>query len=228
MKGKLLLAMAVSAAAFVSPARADIVLGGFDFNSQLFGNTLSQSDGGTFAAANWLNIVNADPGSPGYLTGANFNTGIANIGLGATPVYTIGYNTAIVNGAGFDLGIVTARFSTSDTVRMDVSTDGGTTFEGFLSFLPAAAVATGVPCSYFYAGGGPFGCELFVTPVDLSDYGLAIGASINTVRISGAPELDLIRVAGFGDGAATVPEPGTLALIGAALGLAGLRRRKAA
>lgn len=224
MKKKLVIASALCAAIFVSPAQADVLLGAFDFNSLQFGDTLAQSDGGTFAAANWLNIANADPGSPGYLTGANFNTGIANIP--GSPIYTIGYNTPILNGAGFDLGIVTARFSASDTVRMDVSTDGGTTFEGFESFAPGAAIATGVACSYFYSGGGPFGCELFVTPVDLSVYGLALGASINAVQISGAPELDLIRVAGFAT-SSSVPEPGTLALLGLGLaGLAATRRRK--
>jgi hypothetical protein len=98
----------------MTPAVASTVsLGPFSFESSEFGNTLAQSDGGIFANANWLNVINANPGSPGFLTGANFNTGIANIGLGGeSPVYTIGYTTPITNGPSADFGVVTARFST--------------------------------------------------------------------------------------------------------------------
>src|SRR4029077_5715233 len=100
-----------------------ISLGPFTFNDLQFGDTLAESDGGTFRNLNWLNIVNENPGNPGALTGANFDTGIANIGLNGAPVYTIGYNTVIANNPGADLGIVSARFS-SDTFRLEVSTDG--------------------------------------------------------------------------------------------------------
>lgn len=221
--------LAAMATLVIAPAvHADIVLGAFNFNSQLFGNTLIESDGGTYSAGNWLNTVNANPGNPGFLTGANFNTGIANIGLqGTSPTYTIGYSSSIVNGPGKDLGIVVARYST-DTVRMDVSTDGGANYQGFQSFT--TAVSSGVGCNYFYAGsggGGPFACTLFVMEVDLSDFGLAPGASIDTVRITGAPELDLIRVAGFGDPAGNnTPEPASLALSALALAAMGALRKR--
>src|SRR5262245_52938303 len=100
-----------------------ISLGPFTFNDLQFGDTLAESDGGTFRNANWLNIVPGNPGNPGALTGANFDTGIANIGLNGAPTYTIGYNTVIANNTGPDLGIVSARFSSQDTFTLEVSTD---------------------------------------------------------------------------------------------------------
>lgn len=211
-----------------STANADVLLGAYNFNSATFGNTLTESDGGAWSSNLWLNIVNADPGNPGYLTGANFNTGIANIGLvGAPPSYGIGYNTAIVNRPGADLGIVTLHGSLNDTIRLAVSQNGGGTYTSFQAFGPSLANATGVIYTTIFNGGvkNPSDVELFVTEVDLSDYGIALGDSINAVTVTGSPELDLLRVAGFGD-PTNVPEPMSLPLVGlGCLALAASRRR---
>lgn len=201
-------------------------LGSFTFDPSQFGDTLIESDGGVFSANNWLNVVNADPGNPGYLTGANFDTGIANIGfMSPVPFYTIGYSIPIVNRPGADVGLVSARYSESDTFQLEVSTDGAT-FSSPIAFGPGAATATGVIKSYFYGGGGPFRAELFVTPIDFSAFGLAIGESVYAIRVTSSPEGDLIRIAGFARGGPEVPEPGTWMLIAAGVGALALFRRK--
>lgn len=205
-----------------SAANASINLGTYSFDANEFGNTLLESDGGSFSAGNWLNIANVNPGNPGYLTGANFDTGIANLNAGSA-TYTIGYSQAITNGAGDDMGIVAARYS-ADTFDVSVSLDG-VNFSPTISFGPGTGVATGVFKNYFYGGGGPYAAQLYVSPVNLDVFGIASNASIVSVRISGNPQADLIRVAGFADGA--IPEPGAIA-IWSVFGLVGLsfRRRK--
>lgn len=224
-RSSLLLRAAIAATPLLllGSARADIPLGPFFFNENQFGDSLTASDGGIHAASNWLNVVNANPGNPGYLTGPNFDTGIANI-ADSDPAYTIYYDTPIANVAGNDLGVVVARFSTDDFL-MAVSTDGGATFSADVLVPNTGAVPTAVEMRYFYAGSGPVPADLYVHPLDLSMFGVGLGESIDAVRISGIDELDLIRVAGF----AVIPEPGTIALasLGALALLAGRRRQRA-
>jgi hypothetical protein len=164
-----------------------IMLGTFSFNSRQFGNTLTQSDGGTFLNNNWLNVVDSNPGSPGALTGPNFDTGIANIGIDGTTIdYTIGYNTPIVNGAGADFGLVVGYSWETDTYHIAVSTDG-ITFTPFQNFPGGTlGVNTGVRMAYWYAAGdGRSPTDLIVVPIDLSLFGIALGASVDAIEIQG-------------------------------------------
>jgi hypothetical protein len=188
--------LAIALCQCTTAANADVVLGGFDFDSEQFGDTLVESDGGLFSSDSWLNTAPSDPGNPGYLTGPNFETGIANIGFKGPVTYTIGYNTAIINGVGPDLGVVVARF-TADPVTMAVSTDGNL-FTPDLIFAADTAVSTDVFQWYFFC------CEprldiafLFVHPIDLSSFGIEDGTGVQAVRIGSSRNLDLIRVAGF-------------------------------
>ena len=176
-------------------ARA-LTLGRFQFDDAQFGDALLESDGGEFESTHWLNTVNEDPGNPGALTGPNVETGIGNIGLnGVSPIYTIQYDTPITNGPGDDLGIISARFS-RDIFNLAVSTDG-INFTPFVAFGPELGVNTKVNKVYYYGGTGPFGCVLYVTPVDLSVFGLASDETVSAVEVTSFQEGDLIRVAGF-------------------------------
>lgn len=197
-------------------------LGSFTFNDNQFGNTLLESDGGTHSSTNWLNTTNSNPGNPSYLTGVGFETGIANIGIFGSKTYTIGYNTAIVNGVGDELGVVVGRYST-DSFSMSVSTDG-TNFVGLQTISAATAVDSGENRSYYYGGGGPYGARLWVHSLDLSSFGLSNGDSIVAVKFTGTTELDLIRAAGMNP----VPEPGTVVAMALGFGAIFARRRKSA
>jgi hypothetical protein len=114
----------------------------------------------------------------------------------------------------------------ADTATLKVSSDSGGTFSSTIDFGPLAASATGVLTGYYYdANPGLQEAQLFVTPVDLSDFGILTGTAINAINITGSPQLDLIRVAGLNTSA--VPEPATMLLLGFGLvGLAGVRRFK--
>lgn len=208
----------------LSAHAAQVGLGDYTFDGKAFGDTLTQSDNGRFASSNWLNTSNVHPGAPHYLTGANFETGVANIGFPAGLTYTIGYDAGILNRTGFDLGVVVARY-TEDPFEIAISEDGAS-FTAPRRIEFGTAHDTGVHKLYFYGGGGPFDAELFVHEIELADYGFAAGAVIKAVAITGFEQLDLIRVAGV---TAAVPEPGVWVFLLSGLATAGLltRRRRA-
>lgn len=188
-------------------------LGSFNFDAAKMGDYLIESDGGSHRAANWLNLANVDPGNPGALTGANFDTGVANMSGSIT--YTIGYNSAIVDQVGDDLGIVVARYSFDD-VRFRLN--DGSAWTSWFALGSGTAVSTGVMKNYWYAGGGPYVAELWVHALDMSAYGVSMVKEIEIGDNGQSPQLDLVRAGGL------VPEPGTMTAL--ALGALALLRRK--
>jgi hypothetical protein len=137
---------------------------------------------------------------------------------------------------GADIGVVTARFSFGDAVTLTIN--GITNTYGP---DPDPAISTGVNVPYYY-GNGPIiqgapllqPADLWVTLVDLDDFSVAGGASINSLEVTGSPELDLIRVAGLipSSPPSETPLPAALPLFASGLGAFGLigwrRKRKQA
>jgi hypothetical protein len=206
--------------AATTASAAPVTLGGFSFDPEQFGDSLAQGDGGGFAQVNWLNVNDADPGSPGYLTGADFDTGIGRIRDLFDLTYTIGYATPIVNGAGADFGVVTAYLAADVILTINGNTQ---------TIAAATAQATGVSRAYWFGSStlGPQTGALFVMAVDLSLFGVASGASVNSITLAGY-DVSAIRIAGFDRGLdLAVPAPPALAAFGVGLlALAATRPRR--
>jgi exosortase/archaeosortase family protein len=210
---------------FATTDAPPIALGSFLFDGRLFGDTMTPAvppdPGPLLGAGAWLNVVPERPAPGTYLTGPNFNTGIF---MGLTNGYVITYNTPIINGPGPDLGIITSpNPNPGEPIGNFLGVPG---FGGGLFDPLKVGVDTGVTKSYYAQNpfapdalpGPPRTGSLFVTPVDLSDFGVAEGEGIQSIGLNasnggakGGPLLATFRVAGFERGdAVAVPEPALL------------------
>jgi hypothetical protein len=144
------------------------------------------------------------------------------VALGGDGILEVAFlDNSIINGAGTDLVIF--EFSgpksvgTSDPREyFEVSVLDGTTYSAFVGFDP---VATG------YGISNPLDSNLFAVEIDLSSFGIALGAQVDRVRLHlfdnglGSKGADILALGALNSGA-TIPEPSTALLM--SLGLIGL------
>jgi hypothetical protein len=152
------------------------------------------------------------------LIGDDLTDGAINLGLSSSvDSFLLTFDGGITNGAGDDFVVFDGRFS-SDGVSIGV---GGTE----LAVSSSSFVDSGLD---FILKNTSFTFDLYGASLDLSDYGVAVGASITSLTLTAyAPEADIMGVGVLNSGSTAVPEPSIIALFGAGLiGIGFVRRRK--
>lgn len=211
-------------------------LGPTDFDTSAFPNTLvGGSLSGTALVFGTSTPLAFGPFTLAEVTPLVTGPDIANgLALGAgtlAPDFIVpGFgNISILNGAGADLVVFEAG-APAEPFLLSVSLDGGITFSANISYdtLPAAPADS----SSGFATNTAF--------VDLADFGIGAGQKVDAIRLQGiftgiggsGPDILAIGVLNFGTptgnvpGDDTVPEPSTMALVAAGLGLVVYARRK--
>ena len=191
------------------------------FAAAVFAVVGAQAEAATIAGDTFTKEVLAAPTSTvlvnggfseslGPVTGAgdlDVRTGAINLSQNSTIEF--GFDSLISNGAGADLFFVDGRF---DSGAFDFSIDGST----FFSVASSDFVNTGITETLT---GSIFRFTVFTLEIDLSDFGVASGATFDTLTLRTTnAALDLMAVAALGsETASPVPLPAALPLLGTAL-----------
>ena len=147
------------------------------------------------------------PGSVGnYLIETEQEQGL--IDLSPDMVFELRFvNNSIVNGPGYDLAIYELAYPAAGGYRIAVPNGSG----GFTEFKDYSATALGEDWGYAICGATHYLglLPVYKVAVDLSDFGVANGASISAVRFSALNGADPVKVAAINSGPALATLPST-------------------
>lgn len=223
---KTMLAAAIALASLA--AQASTTIGGYTFADNAFADSLVASSG-TFT------IVGTVPGVENNLVDNNPFTGVYDRSDASSSLTLQFTKTSMVNGAGADL--VLFDLGTND--RFSLTINGVTLGNNDTKFL-----TTTVEQGIYDTNGKVIKDQLNAVAVDLSDFGIAQGAKVNTFTVGmnlgtlaplpgdsknqSVPTLSIVGA--LNTTTAPVPEPETYAMMLAGLGAIGamVRRRKKA
>jgi hypothetical protein len=131
----------------------------------------------------WLNVRNEEISFAQALTGFPIlAAGWANLSRGAA--FYVRFAAGIVNGDGPELVLLDARFDAASYV---VTTDYDD-YHTPVAVPGADFIASGVHELYYYGPNAeaPFEAEVYGAELDLSDFGVPLGAAITTLRVRAA------------------------------------------